>query len=375
MRYNLFLYGFLFIFCSCSRPGIGLFGKKQSAHEKYSDSITKEGYNKTLTGNAWIRASEISLSHPFQLQLPYTEAGYFAGDKPSAAGFEFEVKRGMKIHANTVSGLFIDLFEPGPGGKAVLLASAARGDSMLEYTVKNDSRYVLRIQPEVGMYIPYRLQLYTGPSLLFPVHSSGNPKIISVWGTGRDNGNRSHEGVDIGAPARTPALAAAHGRITSVSENKLGGKVVFILPDNADYNLYYAHLDTQMVQTGDRIKAGDVIGLVGNTGNAQYTTPHLHFGIYTNNGAIDPLVFIDNRLTKPFDLKVPTTQLNTWVQSHSANILYNGPSSKNAQLFTFSAGDSLQVTGITREWVRVSAPGGLTGYVKRSKIKKHPKRK
>jgi len=375
MRHKLILYGLLFIICSCGRPGIGLFSKKQSAHEKYSDSIVKEGYDKTTIGNAWIRASETSIAQPFQLQLPYTEAGYFDANKPAATGFEFEAKRGMKIYINAAAGLFLDLFEPVPGASPVLLSSAARTDSVLEYIVKKDSRYILRVQPEIGRSISYELELYTGPSLSFPVHSSGKPKIISLWGAGRDNGTRSHEGVDIGAPSRTPALAVADGRITSVSENKLGGKVVFIAPDDADFNLYYAHLDSQSVTQGQRVKAGDVVGLVGNTGNAQHTVSHLHFGIYTNAGAIDPLMFIDNRQAKPINLKVSTNQLNTWVQSQASNSLYNGPSLKNTQLAVFSAGDSLLVTGVNEDWARVSSSNGQTGYIKRSKIKKEAKKK
>ena len=374
MRHNIILYGFLFIICSCSRPGTGLFSKKQSAHEKYTDSIIKEGYNKTTTGNDWLTASEVSLLKPFQLQLPYSEVGYFNAAMPAAAGFEFEAKRGMKIYANAARGLFLDLFEL-TTGKPVLVASAARADSVLQYVVNKDSRYILRVQPEVDKNLAYQLQLYSGPSLSFPVQRSGNPKIISLWGVGRDNGTRSHEGVDISAVFRTPALAAADGRVTSVSENKLGGKVVFIMPDDADFNIYYAHLDTQLVKQGQRVMAGDIIGLVGNSGNARYTVPHLHFGIYTNAGAIDPLLFIDNRQAKPGDLKVSTPQLNTWVQSQAANVLYNGPSVKNIQSTTFSSGDSLLVTAFADDWVRVWAPGGQSGYVKRSKIKKETKKK
>ena len=372
-QYNL-LYTFLFIICSCSRPGSGLFSKKQTAHEKYADSIIKQGQNKTAAGDAWLSAARLSLTQPFQLQLPYTEVAYFDSKKPDATGFEFEVKRGTRIYAGFAPGLFVDLFESAAGAHE-LLVSAAKTDSVLQYTVKKDSRYILRVQPQIGESMQYQIQLYTLPSLYFPVQQTGKPQIISLWGTGRDNGTRSHEGIDIGAVFRTPALAAADGRVTSVSENNLGGKVVFLLPDDADYNLYYAHLDTQLVQQGQRVKTGDIIGLVGNTGNAQYTAPHLHFGIYTNAGAIDPLLFIDNRQPKPAALKVAGTQLNSWVQSQAGNILYNGPSLKNAQLATFSAGDSLLVMAVNQDWLKVSALNGQTGYVKRSKIKKQAKKK
>lgn len=375
MRNNIHLVCLaILIICSCSRPGVGLFSKKQSAHQKYTDSIVKEGNNKSSLGDAWLKASEVSIMQPFQLQLPYSEKGYFDASKPTANGFEFEVKRGTKLHVSASPGLFIDLFEPLTTGPR-LLASAAEADSLLLYTVNKDGRYIVRLQPAVGSKLVYQLQIYAGPSLSFPVQRTGNPKIISLWGAGRDNGSRSHEGIDIAASFRTPALAGANGRITSVSENKLGGKVVFMAPDDADFNLYYAHLDTQMVTQGQRVKAGDIVGLVGNTGNAQYTVPHLHFGIYTSSGAIDPLLFVDNRQPQPSMLKIPATQLNTWVQSLASNILYNGPGLKNKALTTFSAGDSLLITGLNNDWARISSTNGLTGYIKLSKIKKESKKR
>ena len=59
---------------------------------------------------------------------------------------------------------------------------------------------------------------------------------------------------------------------------------------------YYAHLERQAVTTGEHVTAGDVVGYVGNTGNARTTPPHLHFGIYRRGeGPIDPLPFVQGR--------------------------------------------------------------------------------
>jgi len=66
---------------------------------------------------------------------------------------------------------------------------------------------------------------------------------------------------------------------------------------NRNITLYYAHLDKQLVSEGQYVKKGDTLGLVGNTGNARYTPAHLHFGIYTYSGPMDPFPFV-NQLVK-----------------------------------------------------------------------------
>ena len=123
------------------------------------------------------------------------------------------------------------------------------------------------MQPELLADIEYTLSIFVEPSLAFPVAESGNPRLISFWGNARDKGARRHEGIDITAGFRTPALAAAEGIISRVNENSLGGKVIFLRDDVTGNNLYYAHLDSQIAVKGQRVKIGDTVGLIGNTGN------------------------------------------------------------------------------------------------------------
>ncbi|MGO1460730.1 MAG: M23 family metallopeptidase [Marinobacter sp.] len=54
---------------------------------------------------------------------------------------------------------------------------------------------------------------------------------------------------------------------------------------------YYAHLDSFAIESGDVVKKSEILGYVGNTGNARTTSPHLHFGIYSG-GPIDPAPFL-----------------------------------------------------------------------------------
>ena len=126
--------------------------------------------------------------------------------------------------------------------------------------------------------------------LIFPV--SGKSNIGSYWGDARDAGGRKHEGIDVFASKGTPVVAVTDGYVLEVIEDGIGGKSVTIQSDDYSWRTYYAHLDAQKVSKGQIVKKGQLIGTVGNTGNAKITTPHLHFGIYEPGGAIDPLPFV-----------------------------------------------------------------------------------
>ncbi len=145
---------------------------------------------------------------------------------------------------------------------------------------------------------------------MFPV-SGNKAKTQSFWGDARDGGARKHEGIDIMAPRGAPVVAVHDGIISVLNENNAGGKVVWLRPNGKDYTLYYAHLDEQLVSTGQRVNAGDTIGLVGNTGNARTTVPHLHFGIYTTGGAVDPYPFVNPTVQSAPEVRVTSRQLQT----------------------------------------------------------------
>lgn len=113
-------------------------------------------------------------------------------------------------------------------------------------------------------------------------------RFVDTWGAARSAGRR-HEGVDIFAPRGTPIRATTPGVVLNVGENRLGGRTVMILGPGGQRH-YYAHLERyrEDLQEGDWVQAGDVVGYVGDSGNARGTPPHLHYGIYTGGGAINP---------------------------------------------------------------------------------------
>lgn len=112
-------------------------------------------------------------------------------------------------------------------------------------------------------------------------------QLTDTWGAARSQG-RSHEGIDIFAPRGTPIQATTQGIVSKVGENNLGGRVVVVVgPGGAGH--YYAHLeDYADIAPNDWVNAGDIIGYVGDSGNAKGTPPHVHYGIYINGSAVNP---------------------------------------------------------------------------------------
>jgi murein DD-endopeptidase MepM/ murein hydrolase activator NlpD len=137
-----------------------------------------------------------------------------------------------------------------------------------------------------------RLGAMPAPTVLpVPVAGVTPSRLADTWGGARSEG-RKHEGIDIFASRGTPVLAATEGIVMRVGTNRLGGQVVWVLGPGGQRH-YYAHLDSYGdVRAGMRIDAGKVLGYVGNTGNAASTPPHLHYGIYTAGGAVDPYPFL-----------------------------------------------------------------------------------
>lgn len=95
-----------------------------------------------------------------------------------------------------------------------------------------------------------------------------------------------HDGVDIVAPAGTPIVAPARGRVVFAGRMGDGAEVVVIAHDNGLVSLY-AHLDAATVKAGDLVEAGDRIGGEGLTGIT--TGFHLHWAVYKNGEPVDPL--------------------------------------------------------------------------------------
>ena len=131
--------------------------------------------------------------------------------------------------------------------------------------------------------------------LFMPVRDVRVREVKDTWGAARDGG-RQHAGQDIFARRGTPVYSATEGYVWHVGENPRGGKTVFILGAGGRC-YYYAHLDNyaEGLSEGDSVTTETLLGYVGTTGNAKSTPPHLHFGVYTPAGALNPLPLLANR--------------------------------------------------------------------------------
>jgi murein DD-endopeptidase MepM/ murein hydrolase activator NlpD len=136
----------------------------------------------------------------------------------------------------------------------------------------------------------YRVSTTPAPEALaiIPVQGVAARAITDSWHAPRSGGRR-HEGIDIFAKRGTPVISPVSGIVTSVGQDRLGGNIVRVLGPGRQVH-YFAHLDGfAPIRRWQVVEAGEVLGYVGNTGNARGASPHLHYGIYTAaRGAINP---------------------------------------------------------------------------------------
>ena len=90
--------------------------------------------------------------------------------------------------------------------------------------------------------------------------------------------NRVHKGIDIFAKEDTPVLAPTNGLILAMGQDSLGGNIVYMIGPKWRFH-YFAHLKQYNKNLSGFVLAGDVLGWVGNSGNAQGKAPHLHYSI------------------------------------------------------------------------------------------------
>lgn len=351
--------------CSANLP-LGL-TRSTSPYESYVASLQRAGLDVTALGLDWTQAGERALVQATTATLPFRETGYFPPETPTAAAYRLDLQRGRRLVVNVAfdsaqpGRLFVDLFQLNDEGGSRRVASLDAEATLLTYDVERDGAYVLRIQPELLRGGRFTLTQRTLSTLAFPVQGLTARAIQSGFGASRDAGTRGHEGVDIFADKGTAVVAVTDG-VAQTDTNGLGGNVVWLQDGGRRRTFYYAHLDRWAIDGRAAVSAGDVLGYVGNTGNARTTSPHLHFGIY-ERGAIDPMPFL-----QPDDPDPPPAEdadrLWTLVRIVPVRTdLRAGPARSADTRATLDRATLARVAGVTQRSLRVVMPDRSVGYV------------
>jgi murein DD-endopeptidase MepM/ murein hydrolase activator NlpD len=140
--------------------------------------------------------------------------------------------------------------------------------------------------------------------LVIPVAGVRPEQLTDTFTAARSEG-RSHDAIDIIAPRGTPVLAAVDGRIIKLFQSEKGGITLYQLGTDGRTVYYYAHLERYAdgMTEGREARRGDVLGYVGDTGNARPGNYHLHFQIYV---LTDPKNIWDGAPINPYPLLVGT---------------------------------------------------------------------
>jgi hypothetical protein len=182
-----------------------------------------------------------------------------------------------------------------PAGTVVLVATIGARTAPAHKAPKRRAKSAAATGQPLKVTPPLGLRHY-----VFPV--AGQSEFGDTYGGFRsDVAGNWHHGDDIFAALGTPVVAVASGTLNRVGWEKIGGWRLWVR-DGAGDEFYYAHLSGYAPTDlrSNRVTAGEVIGFVGNTGDAFTTSPHLHFEIHPRqllhlgyDGAVDPTTYLD----------------------------------------------------------------------------------
>ncbi|WP_300495991.1 M23 family metallopeptidase [uncultured Methylophaga sp.] len=251
-------------------------------------------------GQRWSEAVDLAGEQPVKAGGQFRTTESFASDEVEAHVYQLSLERGEKLiwqfsRLDTAeSRLYASLERREKNNQEwSTITELDADDAINSQVVSKAGDYRIVLQPELFASAEYLLAMANGGSLPFPVEGAGQRDIGSAFGVARDGGARKHHGVDIFAERGTPVTAVIDGYVRTGTGAR-GGEHVWLSGSMIGFGsarYYYAHLDSFVVESGDKVKKGDILGYVGNTGNAITTPPHLHFGIYSG-GPVDPAPFL-----------------------------------------------------------------------------------
>jgi len=371
--------------CGSSGSLRTLGGAPRTGHERYARALRDAGLDSTALGREWLTAGDSALRAPYPVALPARELGAYSRTEARAVAYRIALRDGERLRVSVRADgaparLYLDLFEIiGDSGASfehrisaddVPATDSAAALLTLQHEATRDGSYALRLQPELLRSGRFEIAIRVEPMLAFPVDGRGNAAIQSLFGVDRDGGRRAHHGIDIFAPRGTPVLAATDGVVRSTSPNTLGGNVVWLADARRPQSLYYAHLDRHVVSEGQQVRTGDTLGFVGNTGNARTTAPHLHFGIYTRGGPIDPLRYVRQVTAEAPRITGDTSVLGRRARLVSAQPLRTSAESVESARAQVPRATAVHVMGAAADRFRVQLDDGSSGYVSARAIRR-----
>ena len=217
-----------------------------------------------------------------------------AGETISGIAGRYGISQAQLIAANGLTGGIVYAGQrlslvPGPAAAppAVGTTYTVRSGDTLSGIAQRFGTTLKSLQSANGISDPDRVLV--GMHLTVPATSGGSAGLqcpvpgmhfMNDWGFPR-SGGRFHEGNDLFAPRGTPAVAVVGGTVVQTTGTIGGHQVKLLGDDGATY--YYTHLDS--FGASGRVSAGQVVGYVGNSGNAAGGPTHVHFEVHPGAGA------------------------------------------------------------------------------------------
>ncbi len=203
------------------------------------------------------------------------------------AGFEERTRR-----LSIVAGLS-GVHDPGTGGVGGLTALPVEGPGHTEAALEEASRRGLLLSGRLGE-VEQKLSFQADQLALTPTLAPAVGVLTAGFGLRADpfTGQQEfHTGIDISSPTRGRILAPANGTVVRVGWENGYGRLVEIAHGFGIRTLY-AHLESSRVVEGQRLRRGDLVGLIGSTGRS--TGPHLHYEVLVGGKPVNPLDYVLN---------------------------------------------------------------------------------
>ena len=160
------------------------------------------------------------------------------------------------------------------------------GPAAIDSALRTDSAHTLDVIDSAPAALPSESNLTVlQHELAMPLAGMSKAALHDTYNEMRGGGTRPHEALDILAPRGTPVLSATPGRVLKLFDSKAGGLMVYAADSTERFILMYGHLDAYQpgLAEGQPLRRGQQIGIVGTTGNASPTVPHLHFAIASSS--------------------------------------------------------------------------------------------